>query len=77
VEDSRHYDIRPTATRLLVVTLIFDELFLPLGQPNHLKGGASRPSLYVANERPGVPRPLADRGCILPLEGFPPRGHPL
>ena len=45
VEDSRHYDIRPTATRIMVVALIFDELFLPLGQPNHLKGGAGRPPL--------------------------------
>ena len=52
MEDLRHYDIRPTATRLMVVPLIFDELFLPLGQPNHLKGGASRPSFTWHNERP-------------------------
>ena len=45
VEDSRHYDIRLTATRIMMVVLIFDEHFLPLGQPNHLKGGAGRPPL--------------------------------
>jgi hypothetical protein len=50
VEDLRHYDIRPTATRLTVVALILDELFLPLGQPNHLKGGASRPSFTSHDE---------------------------
>ena len=32
--------------------LIFDELFLPLGQPDHLKGGASRPSFTSHDERP-------------------------
>src|SRR3954451_15439148 len=52
VEDSRHYDIRPTATRLLVLALIFDELFPPWGQPTHLKGGASRPSFTSHHERP-------------------------
>jgi len=51
VEDSRHYDIRPTATRIMVVALIFDELFLPLGQPDHLEGGASRPS-FTSHDGP-------------------------
>src|SRR5215218_10355434 len=42
----------------MVVALIFDELFLPLGQPNHLKGGASRPPLRGITSGPYCERPL-------------------